>query len=151
MITENGIIKEIRNDRALVKVQRGSACGRCRSRGACRTMNDKEMLVEVINDLHAQVGDEVEISLPTGSFLKISFLVYFVPVVALVAGAILGGELAPSYNWDANLASACAGGLAMMITFVAVNRFDRSLSAKAQYWPRITRLLPPSPQPCDSR
>ena len=78
MITEKGVIKAVKGNKAFVKVQRTSGCGHCSSQGLCRSIGDsenKEMIVEVMNDVHAQVGDEVEISLPTGSFLKISFFV----------------------------------------------------------------------------
>jgi len=152
MVTETGVIKEIRGDKALVVVQRGSQCSHCSSHGACSTMNKKEMMVEVINDLHARTGDQVEISLPTGSFLKMSLMVYFVPVIALVVGAVVGGELAPSWGYeDPTLVAASLGGAAMVAAFLLANRFDRGLASRSEYWPRITRLLPASPQPCDNK
>lgn len=156
MVTQKGFIKEItKNGMALVSVQRGEACGQCSSKGACRSMTaNKEMLVEAINSLQAQVGDQVEVSLPSDSFLKISFFVYFVPVVALVAGAVIGAEMAEPFHLDPTLASAFCGGLGMVLTFLAVKVFDAKASNKSRYWPRITRLLPAAASTavaCDSK
>ena len=96
MATEKGIIEKISHSDAVVRIQKSSACAHCESRGACQVSEGKAMLIEVANDLQAKVNDHVEISVPEGSLLKLSFLVYFVPILALIAGALGGSVLAPS-------------------------------------------------------
>lgn len=145
MMTEKGIIKEIKRDgKAVVQVQRGSCCAHCSAANTCHSLEgkDKEMLVEAINNLsHIRVGDEVEISLPTRSFLSISFFVYFVPIVALVSGALFGEKLASFLLWDSTLTSLLVGSSAMAVTFLILKWFDRGLGSTTKYQPSITRLL----------
>lgn len=153
MPTEEGIIEKTSHSNAVVRIQKSSACAHCESRGACHVSEGNAMLIEVPNDLQAKVNDHVEISLPEGSLLKLSLLVYFVPILALIAGAIGGSMLAQSFNLQPTLAPIVCGGFAMGITFCVLKRLDRSGHARRNYQPRITRILFSAefPQPVDSR
>lgn len=152
MITEEGVVQQLAATKAFILINRSSACAGCHSKSACQPSENKEMIVEAINDVNAQVGDRVQVSVPTSSLLKATFLVYFVPVVALIGGAIAGGSLAPALRMDSTLASIVCGFVAMAGVFVAVRWFDRGANSKANYWPRVTRILPPLEfQSCDSR
>jgi len=152
MITEEGIVQQVQTTKAFILINRSSACAGCHAQSACNPSEHKEMIVEAINDLHARVGDRVQISVPSGSLLKATFIVYFVPVLALVLGAIAGSKLAPSMQMDATLTSILCGVLSMATVFGMVKIFDKSANSKSQYWPRITRILPPlEPQCAGSR
>jgi sigma-E factor negative regulatory protein RseC len=141
MLTEEGVIEKIFHQKALIRIQKSSTCAHCDSRGACQGISDKEMLIEIANDLRAQVGDHVELSVPEGSLVKLSLLVFFLPVVALVVGAYAGGSLADFFNIESTLSSVLGGALAMGITFIALRRLERSVKDKAEYHPRMTRIL----------
>ena len=93
MISERGIVERIDNQKAIVRVTKSSACAHCGSRDSCN-ISDRDMLVEVANDLKAAVGDSVEISVAEGTLLKLSVLIYFFPIIALMVGAFLGNYLA---------------------------------------------------------
>jgi len=152
MITEEGVVQQIAATRAFIIINRSSACAGCHSKSACLPSDTKEMIVEAINDINAQVGDRVQVSVPTSSLLKATFLVYFVPVLALVAGAITGSNVAPSLQIDPTLASIVCGFLAMAAVFGAVKWFDRGANSNVKYWPRVTRILPPLELlSCDNR
>jgi sigma-E factor negative regulatory protein RseC len=97
--------------------------------------------VEVKNDLKASVGDCVQLSVPVGSLMKLSLLVYFFPVVALIAGAITAGAWAESFHMEASLASILGGGIAMAVTFCVLKWLDKRSSAKDVYQPRMVRIL----------
>ena len=141
MVSEQGVIEEVSGQKALVRIEKTSACATCGSRGACEAVSDKAMIVEVTNDLGAGKGDRVEISVSSGSFLKLSILVYFLPVVALVAGALAGGELSAPLHLHPTLASILGGCSAMAVTFYALKRLDRSSRASRKFQPRMTRIL----------
>ena len=141
MITEKGVIEKVIEQKAQVRVQRSSACASCGSRDACHVMGDKEMLIEVVNDLQAKVGDYVELSVPSGSLLKLSLMVYLLPVVALIIGAYFGGLWAGFFHISSTAASILGGCIAMGITFYGLKWFDRSVERRDQYHPRVTRIL----------
>lgn len=141
MVTEQGIIEEESGQKALVRIKKSSACATCESRGNCEVASGKSMVVEVANDLGGGEGDHVELSVPSGAFLKLSLLVYVLPVVALIAGAFAGGMCAPFLHMPPTLASVIGGFLVMGVTFYALKRFDRSLRARSEFRPRMTRIL----------
>jgi sigma-E factor negative regulatory protein RseC len=141
MPTEEGVIEKTFRQKALVRVQKSSCCSQCESQGACQVLGDKEMVVEVANDLQAQEGDHVEISVPTGSLLKLSLLVYVLPILALILGAYLGSALAPSYRLSSNLASVLGGFIAMGAAFWVLRQLDRAVRKREAYHPRMTRIL----------
>ena len=97
--------------------------------------------MEVRNDLAAGVGDSVQLSVPVGSLVKLSLLVYFFPIVALMLGAITAGAWAESFHLDPTLASILGGGGAMGVTFGVLKRLDKRSAAKDAYQPRMTRIL----------
>ena len=141
MITEQGIIEEVSGQKALVRIKQSSACATCESRGDCELVSGKSMVVEVANDLEGGEGDHVELSVPSGAFLKLSLLVYILPVVALIAGAFAGGAFAGVLHVPLSVASVIGGFLAMGITFYALKRLDRSLRARSEFRIRMTRVI----------
>lgn len=141
MVTEEGVIEELVGRTAAVRIQRSSACSQCESRGACHAISDKEMIVNVLNELNAKVGDHVEVSLPGGSLVKLSLLVYLIPIVALIVGAYAGGRWSHAFGLDSTLASILGGVLGMGAAFYALKGVDRSVQQRHHYHPRMTRIL----------
>ena len=141
MITEQGVIESISRNSAMVRVHRTSACESCTSRGSCHAGAGSEMLVEVTNELNAKIDDRVEISVPQNAILKLSLLVYFFPIVALIIGAYLGNEWAVSTQISTTLGSILGGALAMFVAFFILKRLDRVVRGKEQYRPRLIKIL----------
>jgi positive regulator of sigma E activity len=73
--------------------------------------------------------------------LKLSFLVYFLPIVALITGAILGSKMGPVFNMDSTPASIIGGGLAVGLVLCGLKWFDQRSNAKDKYYPRMTRII----------
>ena len=142
MITERGIIDKISGRKATVQIQKSSACSSCESRDSCDVHGGKPMEIEVDNRLQAAEGDQVELSVPSGTFLALSLYVYFFPVVALIGGAYAGGTLlAPGLGLSATACSIVFGFLAMGATFILLRRFDKSPLANRKYRPKMTRIV----------
>ena len=142
MPTEEGVIKKTSAQKALVRIEKSSCCATCDSRGACKVLSDKEVLIEVANDLQAKVGDRVVLSVPARSLFKLSLLVYFMPIVGLIIGAYAGGVLAQSLEMETALPSILGGILAMGITFYILKKINRAAEQRRpHYLPRMTRVL----------
>ena len=65
--------------------------------------------VEVLNEVGARIGDRILIDIKTSAFLKATFLLYVFPIIGLTAGAMLGGQFADYYAYDASACSAAFG------------------------------------------
>jgi len=141
MVTEEGVIERVFKQKAEVRIQKSSSCANCESRDGCEILSGKEIMIEVANDLQAKAGDHVEISVPAGSLLKLSLLVYLVPIVALVIGASAGSLWAQSFGVGSTLASIVGGGFLMGITFLILRKIDRAARDKGRYYPVMKRII----------
>ncbi len=141
MVREEGTVQKILPGKAIVKVQRHAACEQCDSRGACDIFEGKEVEVEVLNELEASEGDRVEVSVPGRSLLKLSFFVYFLPVVALILGASVGNYLGPAVGVNSALGAIGTGAALMVGTFWTLKRLDKLAISSDAYSPRITKVL----------
>jgi sigma-E factor negative regulatory protein RseC len=144
MINESGTVIELTAaDVALVLCQKNSACAHCSAEGVCHTgSNSQAKSVEAYNPVGAQVGDRVRLSVTTRSFLRSSFLLYIVPLIALVIGAVAGKEIAPilKNGLDANALSAIMGTGLMALSFIGI-RFATRLMNKKENMPLITAVI----------
>jgi sigma-E factor negative regulatory protein RseC len=142
MIKNRGVVQKIVNQIAVVKLQRGSGCATCRARGSCHAEGDRDMLVEVQNDLNAKEGDAVEVSMPTGSVAKVALVVYLGPVAALIAGAAAGDALGKSLHLDSPLAPVVGGLVLLAACLLALKGYERFARSRPEYHPHMTRILP---------
>ena len=144
MINETGIIIKLKAaDIAQVLCQKNSACAHCSAEGVCNPGDTGQArTVEAFNPIGAQVGDQVRLSVTTRSFLRSSFLLYIVPLIALIIGAIIGQEIAPLFKngLDANALSAIMGSGLMALSFLVI-RMSSKLLAKKDYMPQITAVV----------
>ena len=144
MIEEVGTVVELKSKMiAVVMCTKSSLCENCATNGNCALGDDdKTRLIEVQNPLAAEVGEQVRIATTTKSFLQSSVLLYIVPLIALVIGAIAGllvGEKIPT-GLDPNLLSAIFGVFFMSGSFVIL-RVGSSVLNKESYMPKIIEIL----------
>jgi len=147
MIHERGVVEKIVLQKAVVKLQRSSGCDTCEARGSCHAESDKNMLVEVENELHAREGDSVEVSMPARSLAKMALVVYLGPVGALIAGAFAGDAVGRSLQLDSPLASVIGGLVLLAASLLALKGFDRFARSRPEYHPHMTRILATGPEP----
>jgi sigma-E factor negative regulatory protein RseC len=144
MIEENGTVIELKGkSTAVVMCQKSSLCENCATNGSCMMgEDDHSRLIEVRNSLGAGLGDKVRIATTTKSFLQSSFLLYIVPLIALVAGAVVGKFIGDRMvtGLDTNVLSAIFGVFFMIGSFVLLRVGSQALS-KETYMPTIVAIL----------
>ncbi len=142
-IVEKGVIEKVIGNVAMIRVMKTGGCAGCTEKDAChmRFGGQKPMIVDVDNDLGARAGDWVELSMPALNVVKLSFIVYFLPVLALVVAAAVGAELAHFLNLTRDVASLLFGGATLLISFLLLKRLNRNIRKNRQYYPRMTRIV----------
>ena len=144
MIEEVGTVVELRGKHlAMVLCQKSSLCDHCATAGACHIKDDgRARLVEARNPLGATVGDRVRVAVSTRSFLQSSFLLYIVPLIALVAGAVIGRLVGERLQGgpDPDLLSAIFGVFFLVGSFLVIRVGSRVLSPEA-FRPQIVAIL----------
>lgn len=138
-----GTIVEVKGESAVVSLRRHLSCESCgRCGGILSSADRREHRVEVRNQIDARVGDQVIIETDDRRMIFISFMVYIVPLAALVAGILgwsfLAGRTGLEENQDL---VALAGGFALMaLVYWQLRRWDRRVKSDPRYQPVIVRL-----------
>ena len=101
------------------------------------------MIIDVVNNIHAKVGERVKIGLKPGVYLKASFLVYMVPIITFIIGAIIGKELAAyiSYSKDSDLFAIISGVILLIPTFILMRLYNRKIEKDRSYQPVILEVM----------
>ncbi len=144
MMEETGKVVELKpGGTAMVLCQKGSACGHCAAADKCEMGRDSgERLVEARNEFGAAVGAQVKISISSQTFLKSSFLVYIVPLIALVVCAVIGSQVAQLLDngLDPNVLSALCGIGGLVVSLLAIRSYNNKLD-REPYLPRIVGVI----------
>ena len=141
-MVEEGTITKVVGSKALVLVGRSSMCDGCHSRSVCKNLGGgKTMEAEANNSAGGKVGDRVLLKIDTSLFLRMTFLVYMIPVFALIAGAVIGVKFGTRYSWNPELASLVLSVSAFVITFLVIYVIGKRARVKQRYTPEIVKII----------
>ena len=139
---EEGSVSKTDGEVAVVRVLRGTACDSCAASGACKSLGGgRDMEVKATNIVGAEVGDRVRIEIPSSSVAKMAFLVYLIPIMSLVLGAMLGMEIGVGVSLDPELCALGTSLACFSVAFLIVRRIGQSLADNRDYTPRISKIL----------
>jgi sigma-E factor negative regulatory protein RseC len=141
VVEEIGIVKSIEGVMALVDIPRKSACEGCTA-GTCKP-EEQFMEIEAFNRAGAVTGQRVRVSVKPYSYMKGSMIVYGLPTIGLVIGAVLGKELMGRIfpGMDPDILSAVFGFGAFALSFILVKVWTNAASKKAETKPVIEEIL----------
>lgn len=140
MATEQGIVVRVEDGKAWVRTTPTSACEGCSAKGSCHSVGE-EKEVRVLNSPGARVGDRIVLCMDTGPLLRATFLLYVVPILSLLFGALAGEWLARSIGEDPSTGAALLGCFAFAAALAFVRLRGNRLARREAYQPRITRII----------
>jgi len=146
---EEGIITRVPGaDTAYIVTRRATACEGCSERHLCHaTSGDREIEVEAANPVHAEAGDTVMVAFKTNQLVRLAFMLYIFPIIALVIGAVLGDSIAPNFGGDPSVFAAVFGFLFFGIALWAIKLKDKQAKKTGQYRPVIVKIKKKGPPP----
>ena len=133
---ELGRVTGVSGGRITVAVKRTAACERC---GKCRHAHisfgaDNTLIVEAVPVGEVKPGDLVELEMTGRDYLKLSFIIYLLPLLGAGAGLgigyLLGRVLGNGGLWGGVFA---LGFLAT--SFLWLNQYDKSAAKTGRYLP----------------
>ncbi|MBI5191875.1 MAG: SoxR reducing system RseC family protein [Nitrospirae bacterium] len=139
-MTEEGIVIEVHNGMAKVRAVRGTSCGSCASKSLCKPSSgsDTNVVIEAKNELGASVGEMVEVSMRSKTFLTASFIAYMVPLIGFFIGSFVGKAVTGSDPY-----AALSGILFMIIFYVGIWLYNKSALKDGKYNPVIISVKHP--------
>ncbi len=144
MATEQGIVTKTEGINAWVKTNRSSSCKSCSSRDSCTSVGDgNEMEIEAVNEAGAKEGERVVVSLETASLVKVFFVIYIFPILSMLAGAIIGQQVAHHLSIDESLIAVIFSFSFFFISFFIIKARGNKMAQDKAYKPRIVQILPP--------
>lgn len=141
-MNEVGVVKEISGNKAIVSVQRQSACDSCPGGSVCKLV-DSEAQIEAINEIGADIGDTVQVNFKPHTYLKGTILVYGIPAIMLIIGAIVGKEFLSKIfiKNDPDLLSAICGFGLFILSIFFMKAISKRLEKKKEYIPVIDSII----------
>lgn len=147
MIEESAHVVESEGEYAWVESERRSSCGSCSAKGCgtgalSKILGRRTQRMKVLNPVGAKPGDEVVLGIREQALIKGSLAVYIVPLLAMMAGALLGHALAPQWGADTEGMSALLGLGGLVVGFLWLSRYNRSIAGDERYMATILRVNP---------
>ncbi len=142
MVEEEGIIKRVQGQKALVVTRRSEACKSCEAHGACHMLGgDKEVEILADNLVQANEGDRVLISLESRPLLMATFMIYILPIILLMVGAFVGKAMAPRFSLSPDSASVITAVVFFGIALFFVRRKGVELGRRKEFVPQIIKVI----------
>jgi sigma-E factor negative regulatory protein RseC len=148
VLTRTGVVKAVQGRMALVMTRMEPECEGCKAKDACFSLGGggANTQVKARNTAGAEVGDIVTISIKGSSLVKVSFLVYMLPIIALIGGIVIGYWLSRLIPVDENILVALFGLLAFSGVFVWLKKKGDRLSDRREFIPEIISRQTPKQQ-----
>lgn len=89
-LTEEGIVKESKDGIATIIISDSENCKECTAKLYCKPGNSNERSLTVKDNFGLIAGDRVRVSIHGSQILRVSFLIYGIPLILLLAGLFLG-------------------------------------------------------------
>ena len=141
MIQTGTVIETINGNKAKVHMKKHSACGDC---GACQHGKENmELNIVAMNEIGAKPGDFVEVNMETQNVMGAAFIIYVIPLLALVLGIGVGSYVLNTIGVQENV-EVYAAGIGFVLTVIAyliIKRFEDTFNKDKKYVPVVTRIL----------
>ena len=137
---EEGIVIQTDENMAMVRIKRSQACGACQ---ACARGGSDFMEAWAVNSCGAEVGDRVWLKISSGELLRGSFVVYILPLLAMLLGLAVGNGLAFFLGLQSKIEqiSVLTGIFFLGLSLFGIYRYGERIKGSSRFRPQITRIL----------
>lgn len=139
-----GIVQELRGKYAIISSSRRGICEGCNDKSNCSFDNalGKSVpdLVTAINDIKAKPGDQVEFDLLGHTELKTSLIVWVVPLIGLVLGAIVGSSYHDFFGISSDSGTMFGLAVGLLIGFGSIMLYERKLIDRDKALPVLLNI-----------
>ncbi|MBU3092306.1 SoxR reducing system RseC family protein [Clostridium sp. CM028] len=121
---------------AKVKVGRHNECKNC---GACP--GDSSLVIQAQNFIGAKAGQRIAFETKETNMLMAAFVVYIVPLIAIVVGVIAGQVIAKKIGYSVRGFQIGGGILTFILSILNIKIFDEFAHNNDEMQLVITRIL----------
>lgn len=136
MKTEEGLVVEVIGNIAKIKAGKHNDCKNC---GACPGENS--VIVTAKKQIDVKPGQRVVFEVKETNALKAAFVVFVLPLIAVLIGVLLGGVAANSIGGNGSVYKILGGVIAFILVAAYIKLFDNSVSKRESSMPVIISVL----------
>ncbi len=143
MAQEEGLVASTGdNGWAQVVTDRKGACDECGASHCCASfVSGSKMVIKALNRAGAGVGDLVSIHLKSASVIQSAAVFYFIPILGLIAGAVVGTSLNQRLPIGETASAIVFSFIGLTLGFLITALFSRWMSTRNGLTPVITRII----------
>lgn len=123
-MTKEGLVLENNNGNLKIKVDRNSACGSCAASGSCAER--KTTIVEIFSADNINEGDKVILESDADEINRISALVYVIPLILVMIGAVAPSYLLKNSGYDTDIISLISVVVMLALSFLYIKNLDKN-------------------------
>lgn len=133
-----GKVVRISGNIACVEVEKKAQCNGCKLASLCFRQGKEKTSFEVKNTLGAREGDLVELHIEPQMRVLSAFLVYILPILAMILAYLVSSLLIGlSENWSILISL-----IAVPLCYLLIKAIDKIFSKKQVGIPRMVRVIP---------
>lgn len=142
-VCETGFIRSVNNGMAIVRLVGDASCRKCGlgELGLCKS-GGAGLEIEARCPIPVKPGQRVKVVRGGSSSSDGGFLLYGLPVSALIMGALTGGFIAPSMGLDGDAGASIGGFLLMCVSFLPIWLIGRKREEQKRFIPTVEELDP---------
>lgn len=139
MIIETGRVTNITDGKVIVEIEKGTACAQCHAGCVCDP-GKSVMTIEANDPIGVHRDQFVQITVPTDSALRASFVVYVIPLFALIAGTLFGEYLGKMFGIK-NVLEILGGFCCLGLSLIFIRYYNTIFSQNRKNQPVITKVI----------
>lgn len=149
-MTEIAEVVSSQGNRVRLRLVQSEHCRSCAAARGCHANMDlglsAERRLEAQTRLKTRPGDRVEITIPENRRLAAGLVVFALPILLGVAGAVFGSLLG-----NGNLATGIGAGSGLGLGILAAVVINRAMGRNPAQLPEVTRVVEPAASACHER
>ena len=139
-VVETGIVKYIQGDYATIEIKKTNP-EECKSCGACTGIENNANFLEVKTIPGLSTGQQVKLQIVRQSIYKSIILLFFLPIVSLIVGSLIGRKVYIIFPDSQNLRMLFGGFVLFVLSIFVVSMYEKKVRSKKQIDKRIISIV----------
>jgi sigma-E factor negative regulatory protein RseC len=131
---EEGIVKEAYHGIATIVISNSDQCEECTAKVYCKPGSANERSLTAKDPFGVKMGDKVRVSIRGNQILKVSFLVYGIPLLLILAGLFVGMQF---FQSNKEILSSLSALILVSIYISIILLIDKKRKHETRTYPEI--------------
>jgi sigma-E factor negative regulatory protein RseC len=132
---QEGLVIENNGTFSRIKVLAHSNCENC---GTCAS---SDITFQAYNSLNAEIGQKIKFIMPQNNSIKITFILFFLPLISIFSGVYLGNLIAEKFYYNQVVMMTIFGALFFIFSVIYIVFYEKRSKLNHKNIARITEII----------